>query len=240
MTARLDLEYDGTDFAGWARQPGLRTVEGELARALATLLGGALALTVAGRTDRGVHARGQVVSYEGPPAAVAALNALLPHDLVVRSSRTAPAGFDARDDAVARGYATASWPAAAPSAFRARPRSGGPARWIATCCTRAPRRCPAATTSRRSHPPAAATSTCAARCSRRAGRRTATCWRSGSRPTSFLRHMNRTLVGTMLEVAGGRRSLEAFAALLNGAPRAQAGPTAAPHGLCLESVRYPA
>ena len=64
-TARLDLEYDGTDFAGWSAQPGLRTVQAEVERALGTILRGAVGLTVAGRTDRGVHAWGQVASYEG-------------------------------------------------------------------------------------------------------------------------------------------------------------------------------
>ena len=67
-TTRLDLEYDGTAFAGWARQPGLRTVQGEVEQALATVLRSEVALTVAGRTDRGVHAWGQVASYEGEPA----------------------------------------------------------------------------------------------------------------------------------------------------------------------------
>ena len=76
-TARLDIEYDGTDFAGWSRQPGLRTVQEELERALATLLRREVALTVAGRTDRGVHAWGQVASYEGRPAAATSLYAIL-------------------------------------------------------------------------------------------------------------------------------------------------------------------
>ena len=65
MTVRIDLEYDGTDFYGWARQPGKRTVEEELAAALGRILSSEITLTVAGRTDRGVHATGQVASYEG-------------------------------------------------------------------------------------------------------------------------------------------------------------------------------
>jgi len=66
--ARLELEYDGTDFAGWAVQPGRRTVQGELERVLAVVGRRPVALTVAGRTDRGVHAWGQVASHPGPPA----------------------------------------------------------------------------------------------------------------------------------------------------------------------------
>ena len=81
VTAKLVLEYDGTRFGGWAQQPGRRTVEAELRRALATLLLREVAVTAAGRTDRGVHALGQVVSYEGSIPPLRALNAVLPHDV---------------------------------------------------------------------------------------------------------------------------------------------------------------
>src|SRR4051794_6182302 len=103
-TARLDIEYDGTAFAGWAKQPGRRTVQGELERALAIVLREPVALTVAGRTDRGVHAWGQVASYGGEPAAVRSLNALLDDDVAVRACPAAPDGFDARGDARSRTY----------------------------------------------------------------------------------------------------------------------------------------
>src|SRR5919197_3124997 len=103
-TARLDIEYDGTGFAGWARQPGHRTVQGEIERALAVLLPGPVALTVAGRTDRGVHAWGQVASYEGEPASARSLNALLDPDVAVLASSAAADGFDARGDARSRTY----------------------------------------------------------------------------------------------------------------------------------------
>ncbi len=119
---RLDLAYDGTDFAGWAAQPSLRTVEGELSAALATVLRAPqpVRLVVAGRTDAGVHARGQVVhadvadaayrtvvgrSDRSPEAALSArLGGVLPADVVVRSVCRAPAGFDARFSAVWRRY----------------------------------------------------------------------------------------------------------------------------------------
>ncbi|EWT03063.1 pseudouridine synthase [Intrasporangium oryzae NRRL B-24470] len=119
---RLDLAYDGTDFAGWALQPGLRTVQGELQAALTTILRTPepVRVTVAGRTDAGVHARGQVVHVDVDPVALAAvpgrsdrapeaalvsrLAGILPHDVVVHAARPAPAGFDARFGALERRY----------------------------------------------------------------------------------------------------------------------------------------
>lgn len=123
LRLRLDLTYAGTDFAGWARQPGLRTVQGVLEDALATVLRveDGVRLVVAGRTDAGVHARGQVAHLDVEAAALAALRSrdgargpevlvrrlagLLPEDLVVRSAVVAPEGFDARFAALRRSYA---------------------------------------------------------------------------------------------------------------------------------------
>lgn len=122
LRLRLDLAYDGTDFSGWAAQPGRRTVEGELASAWTTLLraGNPVRLTVAGRTDAGVHARGQVAHLEVDPqawrqvpgrsdrapedAALSRLRGLLPPDIVVHRVSVAPAGFDARFSALRRRY----------------------------------------------------------------------------------------------------------------------------------------
>src|SRR5437763_1919106 len=133
---KITLDYDGTRFAGWARQPGLRTVQGALEAALAQVRGNRpVDVTVAGRTDRGVHAWAQVVSYPDVPVSGDVLKFWVEAD-------------------------------------------------------------------------------------------------------SFMRHMNRVLVGTMLEVAGGRRSTEDFGALLTGRPRAAAGPTAPPHGLYFAGVAY--
>src|SRR3954447_21886164 len=103
-TARLDIEYDGTAFAGWARQPGHRTVQDELERALATVLRTPVTLTVAGRTDRGVHAWGQVASYEGAPASPVPVNARLGATFAVPQGRAAADGSDARRDARSRTY----------------------------------------------------------------------------------------------------------------------------------------
>lgn len=124
MRVRLDLAYDGTAFSGWAAQPGLRTVQGVLAEGLARVLRlpvDDVALVVAGRTDAGVHARGQVVHVDVPrqawsaapgrsssepgPALLRRLAGVLPDDVVVRRVVPAPAGFDARFSALRRRYA---------------------------------------------------------------------------------------------------------------------------------------
>src|SRR4051794_29104281 len=105
MVTKLTIEYDGGGFAGWARQPGRRTVQEELERALHTILGeraddGAdLRLVVAGRTDAGVHAWGQVASYVHEAVDPARINGLLGDDVAVLASDPAPEGFDARRDA---------------------------------------------------------------------------------------------------------------------------------------------
>ena len=104
LTARLVLEYDGGPFAGWAVQPGQRTVEGELTRALRTVLRAEVSLVVAGRTDAGVHALGQVVSYEGSVPRLRSVNALLPDAVSVLSAEVVADGFSARHDAVSRSY----------------------------------------------------------------------------------------------------------------------------------------
>src|SRR4051794_28841923 len=102
---RLTIAYDGGGFAGWARQPGRRTVQGELERALGTVLRREVALTVAGRTDAGVHALAQVASYPGaPPERIEGVNALVGGDAVVLAAEAAPEGFDARRDARSRTY----------------------------------------------------------------------------------------------------------------------------------------
>jgi tRNA pseudouridine38-40 synthase len=121
MRLRIDLAYDGTDFHGWAVQPGLRTVQSELEAALATVLRAPAAVTCAGRTDTGVHARGQVVHLDVadkvveaaagrsplPPAEslIRRLNGVLPPDVHVARVSDAPTGFDARFSALWRRYA---------------------------------------------------------------------------------------------------------------------------------------
>ena len=254
VVTKLTIEYDGAGFAGWARQPHKRTVQEELERALRTILGDAghdgrpLTLTVAGRTDAGVHAWGQVASYRHEAVDPLRLNGLLDDDVAVLASEPAPEGFDARRDAVSRTYCYRVLARRARSVFeRARA-----CWWHAPVDRAALDACAAALLGRHDFTAFTPTETehtyfnCnVMRAEWRATRA------EGAMPVGeahllefwieadmFLRHMNRVLVGTMLDVAGGRMSVEEFHGLLEGRPRAHAGRTAPAHGLALAGVSY--
>ncbi len=265
---RLDIEYDGAGFAGWAEQPGQRTIEGVLRDALAVALGRRPEVRVAGRTDAGVHAIAQVVSVEmragtgtggvgdgsdpgdasradGIRACVPdaqrllrSLNGLLPDDVAVRAAAAAPDGFDARADALSRVYEYRIL-VGPPSPLR-RDRT---LRHVGPPLDRAALdACAAATCGKHDFTAFTPTGTqhvffertvleCA--------------WRGESdelvlriEADAFLRHMVRVIVGTMLEVGRGTRSVSSYAALLTGATRSEAGRTAPPHALTLVEVRY--
>jgi tRNA pseudouridine38-40 synthase len=238
--SRLLIEYDGTDFQGWAAQPGLRTVQGELERALAIALRRErVRLTVAGRTDAGVHATGQVASYEGEPASVQTLNALLPYDVAVLECVSAPAGFNARHDATSRAYRYRLLTRAVRSPFDRRRAVHWPhplERALLDVCAEAV--CG-------SHDFTAFTPTQTEHVRFTRDILVAR-WRTPDpdvllfeiEADAFIRNMIRVLVGTMLEVAQGRRSPERFEELLQGRPRDEAGVTAPPHGLELVGVGY--
>ena len=241
-TFKLVLEYHGARFFGWAAQPGLRTVEGSLSEALATVLRERPGLSAAGRTDTGVHARGQVVSLAADvtdPAALArSLNGVLPCDVAVGSATAAPDGFDARRAARSRTYSYRLLARPAPSPFEL-DRSLW---WPHPLDEVALRECAAALAGTHDFTAFTPTQTEHVRFERDVLRVE---WRRSDdvlefwiEADTFMRHMVRALVGTMLEVGAGRRDPAAFATLLTGAPRSSAGPTAAPHGLCLESVSY--
>jgi len=235
VTARLLLQYDGSDFGGWARQPGVRTVQETLEEALATVLRRQVTLTVAGRTDRGVHARGQVASHERDPAPLRNLNALLPPDLAVLASEPAPDGFDARRDARSRTYRYRLHTRSAPSPFEQRRALW----WPRPLDREALDACAAALVGSHDFTAFTPTETDHVRFQRDVFRAE---WVQESEHVlafwieadTFMRHMVRVLVGTMLEGVSPDR----FAELLAGRPRSDAGATAPPHGLYLESVAY--
>jgi tRNA pseudouridine38-40 synthase len=241
-TARLDIEYDGTSFRGWAKQPGQRTVQGELESALATVLREPVELTVAGRTDTGVHAEGQVASFtagaEMPSNLAQRLNGLGPRDIAVTSAASAADGFDARADAVSRTYRYRILARSSSSPFE----QNRALWWPYNLDQDALKACGAALEGTHDFTAFTPTQTDHVHFNRKIFN---TAWsQDGDIVTfritadAFMRNMVRVLVGTMLEVASDRRSLESFEQLLRGAARPDAGETAPAHGLYLESVSY--
>lgn len=238
MRLRLVLEYDGTLFHGWAAQPNVRSVEGELRRALERAYAGIADLAVAGRTDAGVHALGQVVSVEvsgGPPVgrAMHALNADLPRDLaVIRSERAEPA-FHARRDARSRTYRyriwrreirspfeqSQSWSLHRPLPERLLDESAGMLRGQHDFRAFTPTETQHQVFVRNVHAAA--------------WRRRGDVLEFEITADSFLRHMVRTLVGTMVE-----KTPDELQRLLEGGSRSDAGPTAPACGLYLERIEY--
>jgi tRNA pseudouridine38-40 synthase len=253
VRVRLDLAYDGSDFAGWAAQPGHRTVQGVVEEALARILRIPVTLTVAGRTDAGVHATGQVAHADLPgpvwtgPAhvrpgegLVRRLAGVLPPDVRVRWVEQAAAGFDARFSALWRRYA-----------YRVTddPAGANPLRRNDTLAWPRPLDLEALT--------AASTGLLgehdfAAYCRRREGGTTirklqALAWERGEdgvltatvRADAFCHSMVRGLVGALLAVGDGRRPVDWPASLLDAAERSGAVTVAPAHGLTLVEVAYP-
>lgn len=239
------VEYDGRDFAGWAVQPGQRTVEQTLSEALATVLRQPVKLAVAGRTDAGVHASGQVVSFSAdtdlPPETIAyKATAVMPKDLALRRCVQVPEVFDARKRAVSRSYeyrvlnAKIRSPLAREGSVYISRRLDETALRAAADNILGEHDFRAFTPSRTYH-------------SYFVRRVAESFWeREGEQlvyrvtADSFLYGMVRALVGTMLEVADGKRSPESLAELLDGEMlhRSSAGPSAPARGLTLTGVGY--
>jgi tRNA pseudouridine38-40 synthase len=267
---RMELQYDGTGLSGWAKQDGLRTVEGCLEEAFRTALGHAPLLRVAGRTDAGVHARRQVVSLLLPEEVDLfklrrSLNALTPAGIAVLDVRRAPVAFDARRDATSRGYRyflcfdpvmSPFWggycwqvfgsdldvgqmaEAAALVAGRHRFTAFTPNETKHVFFDRTVLRCRWTRPGGAALPAAALGRPATGGPAGKAGRDHGGLLCLEIEADAFLRHMVRALVGTMVEVGRGERSLEEFARLLDGATREAAGLTAPPHGLFLWDIKY--
>ncbi|MBB5912823.1 tRNA pseudouridine38-40 synthase [Nocardia transvalensis] len=244
IRARIDVAYDGTDFTGWARQPGLRTVQGVLEESLSKVLREPIQLTVAGRTDAGVHAEGQVAHFDttaeiDAPKLIHRLARFLPKDVRVKEIRLAPPEFDARFSAIRRHYVyrltTAPYGADPLSA-----RSVVPCREVDLEAMRAASR------------ELLGLHDFAAFCRRREGATTIRelqrfDWeRQGVLLTAhvsadaFCWSMVRSLVGAVLAVGEGRRTPEWVAGLLSERERSSSVTVAPAHGLSLVAVDYPA
>lgn len=247
-TVQLVLHYDGALFAGWQRQPQVRTVQGVLEEALGRLCNAPVPVLGAGRTDAGVHARGQAagvrVSARWTPASLRrALNAVLPDDVWVAAAHEMAPEFHARYSATARGYRyQVGLDEEAASPFRRR-YEWGYRRPVELEPLHAAARALLGTHGFRAF---AVRGTAPAhddhRCDIQEARWLATDGRLvfHVRANRFLHHMVRFLVGTMLDVASGRRPLASMTALLDADDNSQVSPPAPAHALFLERVDYPA
>ena len=241
---RLDLEYDGTRFAGWQVQPGCRTVQGDLDRALALVLKHPVRTVGSGRTDAGVHARGQVAHVTVPDDAIVppldrlrtSVGAIVGPEVAVRDVAWAPESFHARFSARERTYRyrIALRPRALERAFV----------WLVRGALDPVAMASAAPGVIGKYP---ATSWCAAHAADRhaiVDVRSARIWQENDlvlfeiSADRFVTHMVRIIVGTLVEVGRYKRTPESLAETALSRNRALAGPTAPPCGLCLERVSY--
>ncbi|HDS74762.1 MAG TPA: tRNA pseudouridine(38-40) synthase TruA [Firmicutes bacterium] len=237
---RLDIEYDGTDFAGWQIQPNERTIQGEIAEALSTILRQPVSITGAGRTDAGVHARGQVAHVDVPDDApepyriLAGVNALTGRDIAVYAARYVSDDFHARFSARSRTYAYRI--SLRPTAIDRRLTWQVPGELDVVAMQQAAERLVGR------YP---ATTWCAAGAEDRdaiVDVRSAKVSVVGPqlvfaiRADRFVMHMVRTIVGTLVEIGHGKRTAQSIPDLIDARDRSSAGETAPARGLCLEHV----
>ena len=237
------VEYEGTGFAGWAAQPERRTVEGVLSDALSTVLRQPVNMSVAGRTDAGVHARGQVVSFRAQTELRPALisyktTAVLPRDVALRRCVAVREDFDARRDARSRTYEYRLVNDEIRSPLQRHHAGYAPQRLDLELLQEAARLVEGTHDFRAFTPQKSYHVRFERIVTRSRWSRHDDLLRYRISADSFLYGMVRTLVGTMLEVAGGKRDLTEFDRLLSGGKRSEAGPAVTSRGLTLVGVGY--
>jgi tRNA pseudouridine38-40 synthase len=243
---RITLEYDGTDFAGFQLQPDARTVQGELERAIREIAQEERRVIPAGRTDAGVHARGQVAHFDSetrlaPGELQRALNAVLPPDVAVLALAQVASDFDARRDALCKRYVYRILNRPEPSPLRARTHlhlrsvldveamREGARSLLGKHDFSSFRGAPGGLSADENPERSIDRLTVEARGDEVLLEATG---------RSFLRYMVRNIAGTLIEVGQRRRAPREVGEILAARDRARAGPTAPAHGLSLEEVRY--
>ncbi|MDP9241850.1 MAG: tRNA pseudouridine(38-40) synthase TruA [Actinomycetota bacterium] len=243
QVVRLDIAYDGTDFRGWAKQRDRRTVQGVLEDALQRVLQIRPSLTVAGRTDAGVHARGQVASFPVDADVDRArlqrsINGMLAPEIVVTDARVAPPGFDARRSATAREYRYGIETGDVPDPFTARFTWHRPGELSIGRMRRAARMLTGEHDFRSFCRAPAGDASTTRTLQRLSVSRSASRIEVSARANSFLHQMVRSLVGTLVAVGEGDLEPDAMDAILAARSRSAAGPPAPAVGLMLERVVY--
>jgi tRNA pseudouridine38-40 synthase len=255
MNIACGIEYDGTGYHGFQRQPESHgeTIQGAMEDAIARVCAEKSNVFAAGRTDAGVHASGQVIHFRtssnlAPLLWRRALNAVLPHTIAVRWAEEVPERFHARFSALSRSYRYTIWNDEAPSPLLARYSYYRPRPLDVDAMQRACQellgrkdfgafgRSPDETNPLRPGPHSCVRTMLEARCIRHEKRALIYCDFTAD---AFLTGMVRRIVGTLLQVGQKRLSLDEFAAVVQRADKTHPGPAAPPHGLCLVRVDYP-